>query len=137
MIEVLDVKALERPAGHRARVYEEQRRQARWAFNICCVFAAVGATQAVAGLVAVFLPDVARWAIGALLGGGGIFGVLSRWAGQISESANLRMQRIADDEQARELIREIADQAARDAAIGRLLQTIGERERGVGRVGDV
>ena len=87
----------------------------------------MGAIQALAGLVAVFVPEVARWATGALLGGGGIFGVLSRWAGQISENANLRMQRIADDEQAWELIWEIADEYARDAAIRRLLKTIGER----------
>ena len=127
VVDLLEPEDLLRPAGEPLRVYEEQRRQARWAFNVCCVFAAIGAAQVVAGIAAVFHPQIAGWATGALLGGGGLFGMLSRWAGQISENANLRRQRIADDEKANELIREISSPENRDAAIRKTLIVLGKR----------
>lgn len=130
-IESIDLPALEKPPNQQLGVYAEQRRQARGAFNICILFAVVGALQAIAGVVSLFWPNgVAPIGTGGAILGGGVFGALSNWAYKLSDNANTRLERIASDEKARDLIDGIADPARRDEEIGRFLKVLGSRSRG-------
>jgi hypothetical protein len=108
-------------------VYEEQKRQAREAFNICRIFAYFGVLQGVAGVVSVFCSHalgIPPAATGALLGAGGLFGALSNWAYRLSENANARLERIASDEKTRDLIRRISDPGQRHLEISKFLKAI-------------
>jgi archaellum component FlaG (FlaF/FlaG flagellin family) len=85
--------------------------------------------QALAGIVSVFLPWVPRLAASALLGSGGVFGVLSNWAFRLSENANTRLDRIAGDEKARELIAAISDPKKRDEELSRFVKALAVRAK--------
>jgi hypothetical protein len=128
-IESIDPLELEKPPSQQLGVYAEQRRQARGAFDICILFAVVGALQAIAGIVSVFWVGVSPVSTGGAIFGGGVFGALSNWAFKLSDNANTRLERIASDEKTRELIKSISDPKKRDEETSRFLKALGVRSK--------
>ena len=128
-VDAIDPVDLERPPSQQLGVYAEQKRQAVGAFNICCLFAVVGAVQALAGIISVFWNHVSPVGSSALLGAGGVFGALSNWAFKLSDNANTRLERIAGDEKARELIDSISLPSKRDEEISKFLKILAGRSK--------
>jgi hypothetical protein len=126
-IESIDSSALEKTPSQQLSVYAEQKRQAGGVFNICLLFAIIGALQALAGIATVFCHCSSPVGTGVLLSAGGIFAALSNWAYKISDNANTRLDRIASDEKARELIGDISDRTKRNEEIGKFLEVLANR----------
>lgn len=118
IVESIDSQSLERPPSQQGKIYEEQRRQAKWAFNICVAFAILGIFQVLVGLGYLMFarePGVAMPA--GLFASGGMFGSLFNWGSKLNQSANRQLERITSHEKARDLINSISDTAKRDQAI--------------------
>lgn len=121
------IDVLERPPSQQLRIYQEMRRQAIWAFNCCCVFAGLGVIQGLTGLIGVFSnPKVGL----ALLGSGGLFGILSTWGLKFSQNANSQLERITNHEKARELIESITDDSKKDKEISKFVDALLAQPKG-------
>ncbi len=114
----VDPQTFLRPPSQQSKIYEGQRRQAKWAFNICVAFAVFGIMQVVVGLLlAIFDRQHGASTPVGLLASGGVFGTLFNWGSKLSQSANVQLERIARHEKARDLIASISDRPKRDDAI--------------------
>lgn len=125
IVESIEPDELLRPVDRQVAIYAEQKRQARGSFNLCILFAFLGALQALAGIVSVFVPWwVSRVGSSLLLGSGGLFAALSNQAFRLGETANRRLDRIAGDEKAREMIAQISDPKKRDEELSRFVRAL-------------
>jgi hypothetical protein len=112
---------LERPPSQQGQTYDEMRRQAIWAFNLCCIFAGLGVLQVLVGLAGVYWNSKVGLS---LLGSGGFFGTLSAWVLKLSRSANSQLERITSHEKAREMIDRMTDASRKNEEASKYLKTL-------------
>jgi hypothetical protein len=105
----IEAADLEREPSQQGKTYEEMRRQAKGAFNLCYVFAGFGILQGLVGLFGIVFYHLDPKMAGGLLTGGGFFGYLSGWALKLSRASNRQLERITNHQKAWETIDSMID----------------------------